>query len=91
LNRPKNTFAYRECDIFDLAAAYAYGLAKNHPFVDGNKRIALAVSRTFLLLNGYGINATQQEKFQVYYNLAASELGENQTASWSRQHACPVT
>jgi death-on-curing protein len=90
LNRPKHAFTYGDVDLFDLAAAYAFGLSKNHPFIDGNKRIALAVSRVFLLRNGFTITASQQEKYQAYYGLAAGSLSEKKLATWLRQnsHKC---
>jgi death-on-curing protein len=86
LNRPQNAFAYKNVDIFGLAAAYAFGLAKNHPFVDGNKRVALVVSRIFLLRNGYDIRASQQEKYETFYGLAAGTLSETELAKWTRQN-----
>lgn len=58
LFRPKNQFAYSSPNIFDLAAAYGYGIVKNHPFIDGNKRTSYVVMRTFLKLNGYDIQAS---------------------------------
>lgn len=84
LNRAKHAYAYREVDIFDLAAAYAYRLAKNHPFVDGNKRIALVVSRMFLKRNGHDIAASQQEKYEAYYKLASGDLSESEFGDWLR-------
>lgn len=87
LNRPKHAFAYRDVDIFDLAAAYAFGIAKNHPFVDGNKRVALAVSRMFLLRGGFDIDATQQEKFEAFYYLASGTLSEVALAHWLRKRS----
>ena len=61
LQRAQNKYAYDEPDMFDLAAAYAFGVARNHPFIDGNKRTALVASRTLLLINGYQITATNDE------------------------------
>src|SRR4051794_28831496 len=58
--RPRNPAAYGNPDAASLAAAYAFGIARNHPFVDGNKRIAAVVSETFLLLNGFVLNATDE-------------------------------
>lgn len=65
LARPRNLFAYAEPppDLAALAAAYAYGIARDHPFVDGNKRSALVAARTFLILNGVNLDAGQDEKF----------------------------
>ena len=61
LARPKHLFTYGEPSIFDLAAAYSYGLANNHPFVDGNKRTAFMVMYTFLGLNGYWLQVDEME------------------------------
>lgn len=86
LARPQNIAAYEpEADIARLAAAYGFGIAKNHPFVDGNKRTALAATRTFLLLNGYSLNATQQEKALVFLALADGRLSESELENWLRE------
>ena len=87
LQRPVNKFAYGEPDLFDLAAAYAYGIARNHPFVDGNKRTALVASFTFLKLNGLRMTSTQAENVAVFLALAAGELDEDALAAWLREHA----
>lgn len=78
LYRPKNLLAYSESppDMASLAAAYGYGIVKNHPFMDGNKRTAYVVMRTFLKLNGYDIRASSEEKYQIWIALAASKLSE---------------
>lgn len=87
LDRAKNTHAYNSnADICDLAAAYGYGIAKNHAFLDGNKRTALVVTRTFLLLNGYNIEASREEKYTTFINLANGELSEEAFAVWIRKH-----
>ena len=82
LYRPKNQYAYSNPSIFDLAAAYGYGIAKNHPFVDGNKRTSYVVMRTFLRLNGYDIQASATEKYRVWIQLADSQIGETDLAKW---------
>lgn len=87
LGRPQNKLAYGEPDIFELAAAYAYGIARNHPFVDGNKRTALVASFTFLFVNGYAMTSTQDENVRVFLTLAAGELGEEDLAGWFRNMA----
>lgn len=84
--RPRNLADYGEPDVAALAAAYAYGIARNHPFVDGNKRTAAVVSETFLLLNGYTLNATDAELVVAFVALAAGELSEDELADWFRQH-----
>jgi death-on-curing protein len=83
--RLRHVFAYGTPDLAVLAAAYANGLVRNHPFLDGNKRTALATCRAFLLLNGWAVDATQDEKASQIVRLAASELSEVDFASWLRQ------
>lgn len=84
--RPLNLVAYGEPDIADLAAAYSFGIARNHPFVDGNKRIALVVSETFLGLNGRRLTANDVEVVVTFLSLAAGELTPEQLADWFRAH-----
>jgi death on curing protein len=86
LARPLNLFAYGTPtpDLPALAAAYAFGVIKNHPFVDGNKRTALVVCRTFLKLNGCHIEATEAEKFQTFLSAAEGTISEEQLADWIR-------
>ena len=88
LNRPQNLLAYGDPkpDLAALAAAYAYGIARNHPFVDANKRTAYAVRRTFLLLNGHDLDAPSAEKYVTFLNLAAGSLTEDELAEWLRGH-----
>lgn len=88
LARPQNLLAYGEnVDIAALAASYAYGIAKNHPFIDGNKRTALAVTRTFLALNKVDFVASQEEKYITFLQLAAGEIDEHELASWIRKNS----
>ncbi|HQU82252.1 MAG TPA: type II toxin-antitoxin system death-on-curing family toxin [Pyrinomonadaceae bacterium] len=84
LARPQNLLAYSENipSISALAASLAYGIAKNHPFIDGNKRTALVVSRTFLLINGFNIVATQEEKYLTFLKLAEGNLTEEELENW---------
>ncbi len=84
--RPVNLAGYGEPDVADLAAAYAFGIAQNHPFVDGNKRTAAVVSETFLMLNGYELTATDAELVVAFVALAGGELSEAEMADWFRQH-----
>lgn len=84
--RPHNQALYGDPDAAALAAAYAYGLARNHAFIDGNKRIAAVVSETFLLLNGYRLTATDAELVVAFLELAAGNLTETDLADWFRQH-----
>lgn len=84
--RPQNLAQYGDPDAAALAAAYAFGIARNHPFTDGNKRTAAVVSETFLMLNGYALGATDAELVVAFVALAAGELGEDELADWFRQH-----
>jgi death on curing protein len=86
LARPKNAFAYSQSkpDIPALAAAYAVGIIKNHPFVDGNKRTAYVLCRTFLKLNGQDIDATNIDKYQMFLGVADGTIVESQLAEWIR-------
>lgn len=83
--RPQNLARSGDPDAADLAASYAFGLARNHPFVDGNKRTATVVSETFLILNGYSLAAMDAEVVVVFLALAAGELTENELAEWFRE------
>jgi death-on-curing protein len=86
LARPQNLCAYGQPDIADLAAAYAFGVARNHPFVDGNKRAAFLCVGMFLFLNGHRLRATQAEATLAMLALAAGELEEAEFAAWLREH-----
>ncbi len=87
LARPQNVLAYAQPppDLAVLAAAYAYGIARNHPFVDGNKRTALVAARTFLLLNAVNLEANQDEKYLTFLQLAQGTLTEEELADWIRK------
>lgn len=89
LARPLNLLAYAEQkpDLAALAAAYAFGITKNHPFVDGNKRTAFVVCRTFLKLNGCDLDAPPEDKYAVFLQLASSELTEEGLADWIRDRS----
>ena len=80
--RPKHLAANRSASAFELAAAYAVGLARNHPFVDGNKRIVLIAAFTFLELNGWEVQAEEAAAVLVFVDLAAGKLDERQLALW---------
>jgi death-on-curing protein len=83
LTRPQQHFAYGDnFSIFKLAASYSYGLAKNHPFVDGNKRVALTVAAIFLELNGYSLEAPEAEAVIIFEKLAAGNLTESDLTNW---------
>ena len=90
LNRPRQRFEYADDpSIFDLAASYCYGLANNHPFVDGNKRIALTVAAIFLGINGYFLDAPEPDTVVVIENLAAGRLTEEALSRWFSEHSFP--
>jgi death on curing protein len=87
LARPENLFAYGEnVDISALAASYAFGIAKNHPFLDGNKRMAMVVAFTFLRLNGTNIQAPLPEVYTTFLGLAEGSVSEHELAAWIRDH-----
>lgn len=90
LARPQNLALYGQPDVFDCAAAYAFGLAKNHPFVDGNKRAGFLGAGMFLRLNGQRLTASQQDATLTMLALAAGDLGETEFAAWLRTHTAPV-
>lgn len=87
LGKPKNLFSYSEgqIDLAAMAVSYAFGIARNHPFIDGNKRSALVVSRTFLRLNGADIDATKEDKYLTFLALAAGDVSEEELAAWFRK------
>ena len=84
LARPVNAAGYGTPDSADLAAAYAFGIAKNHPFVDGNKRTAWVVARLFLALNHRRLSFSATEAVAIVENLAAGTLSEDGLAAWFR-------
>ena len=86
LNRPRNQWRYFKVDLASIAAAYAFGIAKNHPFFDGNKRTAGVVCETFLVINDKGIEASSDEWYKAILTLAAGELSEEDFATWLRDH-----
>jgi death-on-curing protein len=88
LARPRQRWAYGDNpDIAALAAAYAFGLARNHPYHDGNKRIAFVTMAVFLGLNGRRIDATEEEVVAVMLELAEGTLAEDVLAEWIRSHS----
>lgn len=90
LARPENLHAYAgDADICRLAAAYAAGIARNHPFVDGNKRAAFAAMGVFLKLNGLNLVAPQQVATAAMLDLAAGDLPEEALAAWLRDSTQP--
>ena len=88
LARPENILAYEpEADVFRLAAAYGYGLVKNHPFVDGNKRTGTLAAVVFMGINGVEADFDEAEIAVMIIGLAASEFSENDLANWLRTNA----
>lgn len=91
LARPKNRWGYApDSDLATLAAAYAFGLARNHAFTDGNKRIALLAMVTFLVMNGVDLNASEEEAVQIMIALASGSLPEEDLATWLRGRLIPL-
>ena len=87
LARPKNQFSYGDAELSALAAAYAFGLARNHPFVDGNKRTAFVACELFLAANGAELVASDEECLAMMLALAASEIGEAEFSAWLRENS----
>lgn len=87
LARPLNLAVYGQAEVADLAAAYGVGLAKNHPFVDGNKRVAFLAVGLFLALNGWRLIASQADATLTLLAVAAGEIDEATFARWLREHS----
>ena len=87
LARPVNVFHYEQGDIPRLAAAYAFGIARNHPFVDGNKRTAFLAMYAFLKDNGVLLTASQEDAVLTFLALAAGDRTEDQLADWIRSNS----
>lgn len=86
LQRPQNKLAYESPDLAELAAAYAFGIARNHPFIDGNKRTALVTSFTLLYVNGLKVITSQEENTKKIMALAAGTIEEKELADWFKQN-----
>jgi death-on-curing protein len=87
LARPQNQAAYGESAVFDLAAACAFGIISNHPFVDGNKRTGFLAAYVFLYLNGWELMAAEAETVAVVLALALKEVDEAGLSNWLKEHA----
>lgn len=87
LGRPLNLFAYEKPTIFALAASYAAGIIRNHPFIDGNKRIGFVIGAVFLERNGYELAALEEEATITTLALAASEIKESDYAAWLERNS----
>jgi death on curing protein len=90
LARPRHLASYGAPDAFDLAAAYAHGIARNHPFVDGNKRTALVAAAVFLYEHGHDIEADDADKVRVMLAFSAGTMSESDFAAWLRSKAIPT-
>ncbi len=86
LARPRNLASYSVSDVFELAAEYGYGIARNHGFIDGNKRTAYVVTRLFLVLNGHDLTAKATERVLVFEKLGRGELKPDGFAKWLGRH-----
>lgn len=86
MSRPLNKFGYGETDLCALAAAYAFGIARNHPFADGNKRTAWVIARLFLKLNAVELAFEKADAIRTMLALASGELDEEELADWFRSH-----
>jgi death-on-curing protein len=91
LARPQNLAAYNpEAGLSDLAAAYAFGIARNHPFIDGNKRTAFVAMELFLLDHGVALLAEDGDAVLTFLALAAGDMSETELANWIRRNASPI-
>lgn len=90
LARPINAWSYGEDDPAALAAAFAFGVARNHPFVDGNKRTAWVLARLFLAINGHELRFERADAVRTMLALAAGALSEEEMADWFRLHIRPA-
>ena len=90
LARPQNLAVYGEPDLAAMAAAYAFGIARNHPFLDGNKRTSYVVTRVFLALNGLNLTADETTRLQVWLSLGAGDLTEEDLAEWLRSNTAEI-
>ncbi|MBL7644769.1 MAG: type II toxin-antitoxin system death-on-curing family toxin [Candidatus Hydrogenedentes bacterium] len=87
MTRPRNLFLYElDVPLSRLAASYCYGISRNHPFVDGNKRVAYVVARTFLQKNGHDIVASPAEKIKAMLALASGQMPEDELVHWFAEH-----
>jgi len=89
LARPLQLMAYASPDLFDLAAAYAFGIVKNHPFLDGNKRSGLMAAALFIETNGYDFHPPEEEAVLQTLALAAGEIDADHYAEWLRNSCSP--
>ena len=87
LQRPRNLYAYESQDLCDLAGAYAHGIAKNHPFVDGTNRVAFVLTRVFLGIHAVSFDPPETEAVVMVEGLASGALGQAEFTAWIRKHS----
>jgi death on curing protein len=87
LARPRNRYAYESSSLQALAASYAHGIAKNHPFIDGNKRTSLVIAELFLNLNGIELTASNEAVLMTWLKLAAGEISEAGLEDWITENS----
>lgn len=90
LARPKNLAEYEKPSAFDLAAAYAAGIVRNHPFIDGNKRMGFLAAYMFLALNGWELDAPEANAAAAMLELAAGEIDEAQFSAWLKENSVKI-
>jgi death on curing protein len=90
LAKPKNLFHYEDAELAALAASYAIGIAKNHPFIDSNKRTSFVVATTFLYINGFAVETTDAEVVTTWLQVAEGTIDENALAKWFGQRLTPL-
>ena len=91
VDRPRNLANYSSPDAAELAASYAFGLARNHGFIDGNKRTAFVVALIFLLDNGFALTASDEDAIAIMLAMAAGDIGEQELAAWFRTEIAPLS
>ena len=90
LDRPENAFHYGETDLHELAAAYAFGISRNHPYIDGNKRTGFLCAVVFLSINGFALQADEVSATQAMLDLAAGVTDQAAFAAWLRANSRPA-
>jgi death-on-curing protein len=90
LDRPRNLFAYKDASIYDIAGAYAHGIVKNHPFLDGNKRTAFIAAYVFLAMQGRQLIASEEKAVTAMLALAAGEMTQQAFSKWLEQESEPM-
>ena len=87
LAHPKNEYYYNNAGIYRLAASYCFSICKNHPFIDGNKRISYVSMRTFLIKNNYDIKCSQKEKIKIVLDIAKNKANKNDLIEFIKKHS----